>query len=189
MKKLWILAIAWLATLALAGCNCNKYYCNCPQCSPICEGKLNESAQFCLDNWWTYSQVTAPDEKYGECIFPSGIGCRDDMILNWECNWKADISDIDTAQERQIWCENSVDWWMQDMMEWAVYFGIEWDGDEEEIKDEEWNLVMITRDFHAKYDKDWKHWKLPWRCEANFVDGSNWASYGQEFINEEFIDN
>ena len=189
MKKLLILTIAWLATLTLAGCNFNKCDCNCPTCNSINTETSNEAKTICLENKWTYLWATSPIEEHWECMFPSWVGCRDDMILNWECNWQPDTSEIDTAQERQTLCENNVDWWMQDMMEWAIYFGIEWDGDEEEIKDEDWNLVMITRNFYAKYDKDWNHWKLPWRCEANFVDGSNWTTYGQEFINEEFIDN
>ena len=43
---------------------------------------------------------------------------------------------------------------------------------------------MIVRNFYAKYEKDWKTWKLPWRCEANIVDWSNWVTYGQEFLVE-----
>ena len=64
----------------------------------------------------------------------------------------------------------------------ALPYRIEWNGDEEEIKDEDWNLVMIARNFYAKYDKDCQRWKLPWRCEANFVDGSNWTTYGEESL-------
>ena len=160
---------AW--TLILSGC-CNN-------------DTHSKAKQFCLDNWGTYSVVTSAEEEYWECMFPSWIWCQDEMIINWECNREADLSNIDTAEERQTWCENNVDGRMQDMMEWAVYFGIEWDGDEEEIRDEEWNLTMITRDFYAKYDRDWQHWKLPWRCEANFIDGSNWTTYGQEFLVED----
>ena len=100
MKKLWIFAIAWLTTLTLAGCNYNKCDCNCPQCDTNCEEKVNESAQFCLENWWTYSQVTAPDEKYGECIFPSGIGCRDNILMTSECDFHPNLEDIDTEEER-----------------------------------------------------------------------------------------
>ena len=184
MKKLWILSIAWLATLTLAGCNYNVNVTNndCASLNPSNE----ESKSFCMDKKWTYSWITEPDwTEHWECMFPSWVGCWDDMIVNWECPWKADTSDIDTAEERQTWCENNVDWWMQDMMQWAIYYGIEWDGNEEEIKDEEWNLTMIVRNFYAKYDRDWKHWKLPWRCEANFVDWSNWTSYGQEFMDEQ----
>ena len=182
MKKIWLLTTLLIGSLLLTGCNSN---CNCdvPQCVNW-KTQTNEAKEFCLSKWWTYLWATSPVEEHWECMFPSWVWCRDDMILNWECNWEPDISDIDTAEERQIWCENNVDWWMQDMMEWAVYYGIEWNGDEEEIKDEEWNLVMITRSFYAKYDKDWQHWKLPWRCEANFVDGSNWVTYDQEFIDE-----
>ena len=182
MKKIWILTTLLVGSLLLTGCNSN---CNCdvPQCENW-EDQRNEAKEFCLSKWWTHLWATSPIEEHWECMFPSWIGCRDDMILDWKCNWEPDLSNIDAAEERQIWCENNVDWWMQDMMEWAVYYGIEWDGDEEEIKDEEWNLVMITRNFYAKYDKDWQHWKLPWRCEANFVDGSNWTTYGEEFLVE-----
>ena len=181
MKKLWLLSTLLVAGLLLTGCNTN---CNCdvPQCENW-ETQTNEAKAICLENKWTYLWATSPVEEHWECMFPSWVGCQDDMILDWECNWEPDLSEIDTAEERQIWCENNVDWWMQEMMEWAIYYGIEWDWDEEEIE-EDWKLVMIARNFYAKYDKDWHHWKLPWRCEANFVDGSNWVTYDQEFIDE-----
>ena len=182
MKKLWLLVTLLVGSLLLTGCNSN---CNCdiPQCNEW-EIQTNEAKSICLENKWTYSRVTSPDEEYWECMFPSWIGCRDDMVLNWECGWEANISGIDTAEERQTLCENNVDWWMQEMMEWAVYFWVEWDGDEVEVKDEEWNLTIITRNFYAKYDKDWQHWRLPWTCEANFVEGSLRTTYNQEFLDE-----
>ena len=183
MKNFWLLSTLLVGSLLLVGCNNN---CNCEvsQCNEW-ETQINEAKTICLENKWTYLWATSPDEEHWECMFPSWVWCQDDMILNWECDWEADLSNIDTAEERQIWCENNVDWWMQDMMEWAVYYWIEWDWDEEEIKDEGWNLIMITRNFYAKYDRNWQHWKLPWRCEANFIDGSNWTTYGQEFLVED----
>ena len=181
MKKIWLLSTLLVGSLLLTGCNCSNNVNN----DRSCENPSKEEAKaICLENKWTYSRVTSSDEEYWECMFPSWIWCQDDMVLNWECDWEADTTDIDTAEERQTWCENSVDWWMQDMMEWAVYFGVEREGDEVEVLDEEWNLTMITRNFYAKYDKDWQHWKLPWTCEANFVDGSLWVSFNQEFIDE-----
>ena len=180
MKNFWLLTTLWLMTLALAGCNSN---CNCENTQDE-DAVLNQRIEYCNEHWWTHSLIHSPTAVYGECAFPSGVTCEDTILWTDECNFEPDISEIDTAEERQTWCENNVDWWMQDMMQWAVYYGVEWDGDEEEIKDEEWNLTMIVRNFYAKYDRDWKHWKLPWRCEANFVDWSNWTSYGQEFIDE-----
>lgn len=179
MKNFWLLTTLWLVTLALAGCNSN---CNCENAQDE-DAVLNQRIEYCNEHWWTHSLIHSPTAVYGECAFPSGVTCEDTILWTDECNFEPDISEIDTAEERQTWCENNVDWWMQDMMEWATYYGIEWDGDEEEIE-EDWKLVMITRNFYAKYDKDWKHWKLPWRCEANFVDWSNWTTYGQEFIDE-----
>ena len=184
MKNLWLLSTLLLTLLLsvilLSWCHCNVNVNNCTS-----DDQTNEAKAICLENKWTYSRVTSPDEEHWECMFPSWVWCRDDMIINWECDWEADLSNIDTAEERQTWCENNVDEWMQDMMEWVVYYWIEWDWDEEEMKDEEWNLTMIVRNFYAKYDKDWQHWKLPWRCEANFVDGSNWTTYGEEFMVED----
>ena len=180
MRKIWLLTTLLIGSLLLAGCICNvNNDCTCGH------PEKEEAKAICLENKWTYLWSTSPTEEHWECIFPSWVWCRDDMIINWECDWEADLSEIDTPEERQTWCENNVKQWIQDMIEWAVYYWIQWDGDEEEIKDEEWNLTMIVRNFYAKYDKDYQFWKLPWRCEANFIDGSNWTTYGEEFMVED----
>ena len=177
MKKLWILAIAWLATLTLAGCNYNKCDCNCPQCDTNCEEKVNESAQFCLENWWTYSQVTAPDEEYGECMFPSGIGCRDDILMTSECNFHPNLEDIDTEEERLAGCEENVQWWMTDFVDWAENITTKW-------WDESEGWASFVRNWVVKYTKDWSNWKMDVECVADFVDWSLSASYSDEVADD-----
>jgi hypothetical protein len=41
-------------------------------------------------------------------MFPSGIGCEDDVVLSGECNYEADTSSIDTEEERLASCEENV---------------------------------------------------------------------------------
>ena len=181
MKKIWLLSTLLLGSLLLAGCNSN---CNCdvPQCDEW-EPQTNEAKVICLENKWTYSRVTSPDEEYWECMFPSWIWCRDDMILAWECNWKADTSDIDTEEERFEKCQESVTGWFADIMEDAEIDDIEY-AEEKEVKDEEWNLSAITRDFKAKFTRDWEKWIIDWYCEANFVSWGMWSTYDQEYKDE-----
>ena len=57
MKKSALLMTMSLWVLVLAWCNCNckisvNDNCDIP----------NESKEFCLDNWWTYYDVTSIDE-------------------------------------------------------------------------------------------------------------------------------
>ena len=180
MKKFSLLAALLTAWVLLTGCNNN---CNCDV--PKCEDSdiINEAKKICLENKWTYSWITEPDWEHWECMFPSWIWCRDDMILQWECNWKADTSDIDTEEERSEKCEESVSGWVEDMMEYDELKDIEY-WEEQEVKDEEWNLSMITREFKVKYTKDWENWILDWVCEADFIRWGMWSTYHEEYMDK-----
>jgi len=177
MKNFSLLVTLLVAWVLLTGCN-NKCNCNVPACG---NGEtVNEAKAICVENKWTYSWVTEPDWEHWECMFPSWIGCRDDMILQWECNWEPDTSDIDTEEERFEKCKENVSEWFEDMVEWAELNDVEY-WEEQEVKDEEWNLSMITRDFKAKYTKDWENWILDWECEADFVRWGLWSTYHEEY--------
>ena len=82
LLSLTVLLLVW--TFLLSWC-CNK-------------NDHNEAKQICLGNWWTYSIVTSPDEEYGECSFPSWVGCRDEILFTEECNFTPDVSSIDTEK-------------------------------------------------------------------------------------------
>lgn len=169
MKKLLLVAVS-ISTLSLAGCNCNINVAN--NCDTSSETK-----QFCLEKGWTYSRVTSPDEEYWECMFPSGVGCRDDYVQSGECEFEADTSSIDTEEKRLTECKKNVQWRMEEMVDWAENISTEW---ENEI--EGWD--MITRNWVISYTKDWNNWKMKVECEANFVDWSLWVSYSDEEIVE-----
>lgn len=174
MKKT-LLATVLLSALVLVWCNCN--------CNKYTEEGLNDAMQYCLDNWWTHSLIHSQTAVYGECSFPSWVICDDDILWTDECYFLPNLDGIDTEEERMAWCEENVQWWFQDILTDAELADVQrWN--EQEIRDEEWNLTIISREFSAKYNKDWYHWTLPWLCEANFVDWSIWTSYGQEFIDE-----
>ncbi len=181
MKKIWLLSTLLIGSLLLTGCN-NSCNCDVPVCKEW-ETQTNEAKAICLENKWTYSWVTSPDEEYWECMFPSGIGCRDDMVLAWECNWQPETDDIDTEEERFDKCKESVTGWFEDMIEWAELNDVEY-SDEEEITDEDWNLTIISRNFKAKYTRDWQNWILEWTCEADFVRWGLWSTYHQEYLDE-----
>ena len=180
MKKFWLLTTLLTAWVILSWCNCNCDVSN--DCNSLKE-ESNEAKKICLENKWTYSRITAPDEEHGECMFPSWIGCRDEMIIGWECNRKADTQDIDTEEERFEKCKENVTEWIPDMVEWAVLNDVEY-WDEEEVLDEDWNLSIINRKFKAKYTRDWQKWALDWVCEANFVQWGMWATYEEEYLDE-----
>jgi len=80
MKKTWLFLIASLLCIfTLAWCENGV--------SQNDNEKLSEEAQFCLDNWWTYSNVISQTEKYWECKFPSGVTCRDEILMTEKCNF------------------------------------------------------------------------------------------------------
>ena len=41
-------------------------------------------------------------------MFPSGVGCEDDMVLNGECDYTPNTENIDTEEERLAGCEENV---------------------------------------------------------------------------------
>lgn len=180
MKKIRLLTTLLTAWVLLSWCNCNCDVSN--DCNSLKE-ESNEAKKICLENKWTYSRITAPDEEHGECMFPSWIGCRDEMIIEWECNRKADTQDIDTEEERFEKCKENVTGWFADMVENSVLNNVEY-AEEQEQKDDEWNLSMITRDFKAYYTKDWENWILSWTCEADFVRWGLWTTYHEEYKEE-----
>ena len=89
--------------------------------------------------------------------------------------WKCTFTNGLICEDQLIWTEN---------MEWAVFFGVEWDDETDEIKDEAGNITIIRKNFYVKYDKDWYHWKLPWTCEASFLYWILDVIYGQTYIDE-----
>lgn len=160
MKRLWLLAFL-LALFTVAGCDCD---CDIKSCDTPSEYK-----QFCLENWWTYSQVSAPDEEYWECIFPSWVGCRDDIMMTDLCSFVPDTSDIDTEEERLAGCEENIQWWIIDFENWELTT-IDWE-------DEQEGGASFVRNWVAHYTNDWGNWKMALECVADFVDWSLSVSY------------
>lgn len=182
MKKTWLFFVALVCVLTLAWC---KF--NCPQ------DELSEVAQYCLDNSWTYSHVISQDEEYGECSFPSGVACRDDILINGQCDFEPNLDDIDTEEERLAGCEENVNDWMEDFEKWAEELIIEW-----WEESEAW--ASFVRNGTIKYIKDGYSWTMNAECVADFVDGSLTVSYDEavagepvemveEEISEENLDN
>lgn len=164
MKKFWLFLTFWLAAIALTGCSCNNEN---DSTTP------NEAKEFCLERWWTYSQVTSPDEEYGECMFPSGIWCRDDLVLAWECSYEPDLSNIDTEEKRLAGCEGNVQGWMTDFVKDAENVSIQWWEESE-------GWASFVRNWVVKYTKDGANYTMDTECMADFVDGSISVSYGDE---------
>ena len=81
MRKFWLFATLWLATLALTGCNCN-----CDKATNEDE-VLNQRIAFCNEHWGTHSLIHSPTAVYGECAFPSGVTCEDTALESGECNY------------------------------------------------------------------------------------------------------
>lgn len=149
-----LVVILATGTLVLSGC-CNNH---------------KDAKQFCLDNWWTYSVVTSQDEEYGECSFPSWVGCRDEILLTDECNFIADTTNIDTEEKRLAGCEESAKGWIKDFENWENV-NILWE-DESEAG------ASFVRNWVIHYTKDWSNWKIDVECVADFVDWSISTSYG-----------
>jgi len=178
MKNLWLLSTLLLSVILLSWCHCNVNVNNCTS-----DDQTNEAKAICLENKWTYSRVTSPDEEHWECMFPSWIWCRDEMILEWECNWKANVDDIDTEEERFAQCEENVTSRLQDMAPETILNNVEY-WEEQEERDEGWELTIINREFKAYYTKDWQNWILDWVCEANFVQWGMGTLFNQEYMEE-----
>ena len=66
------------------------------------------------------------------------------MILEWECNWKDNVDDIDTEEERFAQCEENVTSRLQDMAPETILNNVEY-WEEQEERDEEWELTIINR--------------------------------------------
>ena len=170
MRKLWLLAIMGLATFTLVGCNCNVDVNNTSK----------EAKDFCLNKGGTYSRITSPDEEYGECVFPSGIGCRDEYVLNGECEYEADTSDIDTEEKRLAGCEENAQWWVKDFVEWTEDVSVEWWEESE-------GWASFVRDGVITYTKDGVEQKIKAECIADFVDGSIGVHYDEMDINDQEV--
>ena len=163
--SLTVLLLVW--TFLLSWC-CNK-------------NDHSEAKQFCLGNWWTYSVVTSSDEEYGECLFPSWVGCRDEILFTEECNFTPDISSIDTEKKRLAGCEDNVNDWVKDFENWEN-ISIEW-------WDESESWASYTRNWVAHYIKDWANRKINAECVADFVDWSISVTYGEAEAEGWFVDN
>ena len=166
MKKIWFLAI-WLAILTLAGCNCN---CNK---SANEDEALNQATQYCIDNWWTHSLIHSQTAVYGECSFPSGVICEDTILWTDECNFSPNLDNIDTEEKRLAGCEENVQWWMTDFVQWAENVSIEWWEESE-------GWASFVRNWVITYTKDGSDWEMDAECVADFVDWSIWVTYNDE---------
>ena len=175
MKKSWLLLVALLlGALTLAWCNCN-----CKNGESEVDARLQQAMDYCLEHWGTHSLIHSQTAVYGECMFPSGIGCEDDMVLNGECDYTPNTENIDTEEERLAGCEESVQWWMRDMVEWAENVTVKW-GDESE------GGASLVRNWVITYRKDRIWYAISVECVADFVDGSISVTYGDEVAEDEF---
>ena len=167
MKKFWLFATLWLATLALAGCNCN-----CDKATNEDE-VLNQRIAFCNEHWGTHSLIHSPTAVYGECAFPSGVTCEDTALGSGECDFEPNLESIDTEEKRLAGCEENAQGWMADFVKDAENVSIEW-GEESE------GWASFVRNGVAKYTKDWSNWRVDIECVADFVDGSLGVTLGDE---------
>ena len=178
MKKFWLIATLWLATLALTGCNCN-----CENTSNEDE-VLNQRIAYCNEHWGTHSLIHSPTAVYGECAFPSGITCEDTILWTETCNFEPILDSIDTEEKRLAGCEENAQDWMTDFVSDAENVDIQW-GEESE------GGASFVRNGVVKYTRDGVNYTMDVECVADFVDGSLWVSYGDEIavdgevINEE----
>ena len=167
MKKTWLLITTlWLCVLTLTWCNSN---CNCEK---EVDARLQQAMDFCLEHWGTHSLVHSQTAVYGECMFPSGIGCEDDVVLSGECNYEADTSSIDTEEERLAGCEENVQWYVRDFVEWAEDIDIQWWEESE-------GWASFVREWIISYTKDGVEQKIKAECVADFVDGSITTHYDE----------
>jgi len=177
MKKTWLLITTLcLCALTLTWCNSN---CNCENEEKEVDVRLQQAMDFCLEHWGTHSLVHSQTAVYGECTFPSGVGCEDDMVLNGECNYEADTSSIDTEEKRLAGCEESAQWWIKDYVEWAENVTIKW-GEESE------GWASFVRNGVITYRKNRIWYAISAECVADFVDWSLWVTYGDEVAEDEF---
>ena len=162
MKKISFLTTLMIWSVLLTWCNFSGS-CDCH----------TADKNFCLDNWWTYSIVTSSDEEYWECMFPSGIGCRDDALKSWECNFNPSLDDIDTEEERLNWCIDNAQSWVKDFVEWAESVYINW------WDESEW-WASFVRSWTVSYTKNNSNYRIEAECVADFVDWSLNVSFWEE---------
>ena len=167
MKKFWLFATLWLATLALAGCNCN--------CDNVKDEDevLNQRIEYCNEHWGTHSLIHSPTAVYGECAFPSGVTCEDTILGTDECNYEANTESIDSEEKRLAGCEENVQWRMAEFASDAENVEIQW-GEESE------GGASFVRNGVVKYTRDGVNYTMDAECVADFVDGSLGVSYGEE---------
>lgn len=172
-RLLWVAVLLWLS-LTLAWCNCN---CECDEVVDENE-VLDQVTQDCLDKWWTHSLIHSQTAVYGECSFPSWVTCEDQALASWECDFRPNLEEIDTEEERLAGCKQNVQWWMVEFMEWTENVNIEW-------WDEEEGWASFVRNWLIKYTKDWIDRKMSVECVADFVDWSLSVSYGDPEADEQ----
>ena len=171
MKKFWLFATLWLATLTLTGCNCN-----CDKTTDEDE-VLNQRIAFCNEHWGTHSLIHSPTAVYGECAFPSGVTCEDTALETGECNYEPNLDSIDTEEKRLAGCEENAQDWMTDFVKDAENVSIEW-GEESE------GGASLVRNGVVKYTRNWSEYTMNAECVADFVDGSISVNYGDEIAVE-----
>ena len=155
-QVLSIAALAVASTLVLSWC-CNN-------------DTHKEAKDFCFAHSGTYSVVYSTTEpEYGECSFPSGVGCRDELVLSWDCQYEPDLSSIDTEEKRLSGCNENAKGWVEDF-ENGEDINIEW-------WDESEGWASFVRQWVANYVKDWDNYKISVECVADFVDWSLWTTY------------
>ena len=159
-----------MCALTLAWSNSN---CNCENGEKEVDARLQQAMDYCLEHWGTHSLVHSQTAVYGECMFPSGVGCEDDMILNGECDYTPNTENIDTEDKRLAGCEENVQWWMKDMVDWAENVTVKW-GEESE------GGASLVRNWVITYRKDRIWYAISVECVADFVDGSIGVTYGDE---------
>ena len=178
MKKFWLFATLWLATLALTGCSYN-----CDNANNEDE-VLNQRIDFCNEHWGTHSLIHSPTAVYGECEFPSGVKCEDTTLGTDECNFEPNLESIDTEEKRLAGCEENAQEWMVNFVSDAENVSIEW-GEESE------GWASFVRNWVVRYTRDWAEYTMNAECIADSVDGSLSVKYGDEIavenaeINEE----
>ena len=160
MKKFWLFATLLCWTLLLVWC---------------CPNNHEKTKAFCLNKWWTYSIVFSADEEYWECAFPSGVGCRDDIMLDWMCQYEPDTSSIDSEEKRLDGCNQNANDWVNDFLEWAKSVEVIW-------WDEAEGWASFVRNWVVHYTKDWDYYNMTVECVADFVDWSLSTSYWEEVL-------
>lgn len=165
MKKRLLEVVLSLCILALAGCGSD---CDCSK--EVDEAVANENAaldqitQDCLDKWWTHSLIHSQTAVYGECSFPSGVTCDDDLLRSGDCNYEVNTSNIDTEMKRIKGCEEVATNYVEDNENGEV-ISIDWEPEEEA-----W--ASFVRNWTVKYSKGWDNRKINVECVADFVDWS-----------------